>query len=212
LTLAELEAWFAQHIVGRYHQEAHRGLKGGTPSGAWGLHEVAAVDPGPLKRFRIAFLPAVSRTLRRDGVVFQHLRYWHPVFAQWLGKRDKLSLHFDPRNLSRLYVPMGADYLEVPYADLRQPAVSLWEADAATRHLREQGQKSINPALLVEAIENQRRLVSAAQAKTRQMRRKQQSAKRPAATGIDPLRESAVTPAEEINWSQPAKPYDGEVW
>lgn len=63
LTLAELETWFAQQIVGRYHQDPHRGLKGGTPSGAWALHAAPALPPGPLKRFRIAFLPAVSRTL-----------------------------------------------------------------------------------------------------------------------------------------------------
>ena len=67
LTLGELEAWFAQQIVGRYHQDPHRGLKGGTPVGAWALHPAPALPPGPLKRFRIAFLPAISRTVRRDG-------------------------------------------------------------------------------------------------------------------------------------------------
>ena len=213
MTLGELEAWFALQIVGRYHQDPHRGLKGGTPSGAWALHHVPGVGPGPLKRFRIAFLPAVTRTLRRDGIVFQHLRYWHPIFSQWLATRDKLTLHFDPRNLSKLYVPHENDYLEVPYADLRQPPVSLWETDAAARHLRESGQKTINPALLIEAIEKQREIVRLAQAKTRKMRRKQQIAHRPATTGIDPLREDRAPPAEEgIDWSKPAKPFDGEIW
>ncbi|MBA2722635.1 MAG: DDE-type integrase/transposase/recombinase [Methylibium sp.] len=124
LTLGELEAWFAQQIVGRYHQEPHRGLKGGTPAGAWALHPAPALAPGPLKRFRIAFLPAISRTLRRDGIVFEHLRYWHPIFAQWLARRERLVLHFDPRNLSKLYVPHEGDYLEVPFADLRLPPSS----------------------------------------------------------------------------------------
>ena len=158
-------------------------------------------------------MPAVNRTLRRDGIVFQHLRYWHPIFSQWLATRDKLTLHFDPRNLSKLYVPHENDYLEVPYADLRQPPVSLWETDAAARHLRESGQKTINPALLIEAIEKQREIVRLAQAKTRKMRRKQQIAHRPATTGIDPLREDRAPPAEEgIDWSKPAKPFDGEIW
>ena len=213
MTLGELEAWFALQIVGRHHQDPHRGLKGGTPSGAWALHHVPGVGPGPLKRFRIAFLPAVTRTLRRDGIVFQHLRYWHPIFSQWLATRDKLTLHFDPRNLSKLYVPHENDYLEVPYAELRQPPVSLRETDAAARHLRESGQKTINPALLIEAIEKQREIVRLAQAKTRKMRRKQQIAHRPATTGIDPLREDRAPPAEEgIDWSKPAKPFDGEIW
>ncbi len=213
LTLGELEAWFAQQIVGRYHQEPHRGLKGGTPAGAWALHPAPALSPGPLKRFRIAFLPAISRTLRRDGIVFEHLRYWHPIFSQWLARRERLVLHFDPRNLSKLYVPDEGDYLEVPFADLRLPPVSLWEAQAATRHLRLAGQKSINPALLIEAIDKQREIVRAAQAKTRKMRRKQQVAARPATVGIDPLNAPASpAPTSDIDWSKPAVPFEGEVW
>ena len=213
LTLGELEAWFAQQIVGRYHQDPHRGLKGGTPSGAWALHPAPALPPGPLKRFRIAFLPAISRTLRRNGIVFEHLRYWHPIFSQWLARRERLSLHFDPRNLARLYVPHEGDYLEVPFSDLRMPAVSLWEVQAATRHLREAGQKSINPALLIEAIDKQREIVRIAQAKTRKMRRKQQLARRPVTVGIDPLNSAAAAaPESDIDWSRPAVPFDGEVW
>lgn len=213
LTLAELEAWFAQQIVGRYHQDPHRGLKGGTPAGAWALHPAPALPPVPLKRFRIAFLPAVNRTLRRDGIVFEHLRYWHPIFSQWVARREKLSLHFDPRNLSKLYLAHEGDFLEIPFADLRLPAVSLWEVKAATRHLRQAGQKSINPTLLIEAIDRQRDIVRAAQAKTRKMRRKQQVAARPTTTGIDPLNEAeAPAPASGIDWSKPAVPFEGEVW
>ena len=213
LTLGELEAWFAQQIVGRYHQDPHRGLRGGTPSGAWALHPAPALPPGPLKRFRIAFLPAVSRTLRRDGIKFENLRYWHPIFSQWLARRERLTLHFDPRNLSKLYVPFAGDYLEVPFADVRMPEVSLWEVQAAAKHLRAAGQKSINSALLVEAIEKQREIVRAAQAKTRKMRRRQQVAARPSTVCLDPLNEKpAPAPTTEIDWSKPAVPFEGEVW
>ena len=156
-------------------------------------------------------MPAISRTLRRDGIVFEHLRYWHPIFSQWLARRERLSLHFDPRNLSKLYVPHEGDYLEVPFSDLRMPPVSLWEVQAATRHLRKAGQKSINPALLVEAIDKQREIVRAAQAKTRKMRRKQQLAHRTASGGIDPLNDAvAPAPKSDIDWSKPAVPFEGE--
>ena len=83
-------------------RDPHRRVKGGTPTGAWVLHPAHALPAGPLKRFRIAFLVASSRTLRRDGIVFEHLRDWHPIFSQWLARRDRLTLHFDPRNLSKL--------------------------------------------------------------------------------------------------------------
>jgi len=110
-------------------------------------------------------------------------------------------------------VPHENDYLEVPYADLRQPPVSLWEAEAAARHLRMCGRKSINPALLIETIEKQRELVRSAQTTTRKMRRKQQAAHRQSATGIDPLQDQYAPPTEDpIDWSQPAKPFDGEIW
>ena len=128
-------------------------------------------------------------------------------------RRERLTLHFDPRNLSKLYVPHEDDYLEVPFADLRMPAVSLWEVQAATRHLRQAGQKSINPALLIEAIDKQREIVRAAQAKTRKMRRKQQVAHRPATGGIDPLNDApAPDPKSDIDWTKPAVPFEGEVW
>ena len=55
LTLGNLEAWFVQQIVGRYYQDPHRGLNGGTPAGAWALHPAPGLPPGPLKRFRMAF-------------------------------------------------------------------------------------------------------------------------------------------------------------
>jgi putative transposase len=145
--------------------------------------------------------------------LFEHLRYWHPIFSQWLARRQPLTLHFDPRNLSKLYVPYEGDYLGVPFANVRMPAVSLWEVQAATRHLRLAGQKSINPALLIEAIDKQREIVRAAQAKTRKMRRKQQVAHRPATVGIDPLNdEPALDPKSGIDWSKPAVPIEGEIW
>jgi putative transposase len=214
MTLGELEAWFAQQIVGRYHQEPHRGLKGGTPSGAWALHRSPTLSPGSLKRFRIDFLPAIVRTLRRDGVVFENLRYWHPIFTQWLALRERLTLHFDPRNLAKLYVPHDADYLEVPFADVRLPPVSLWEVQAAARHLHKVGQNSVNSSLLIEAIEKQREIVRNAQAKTNKMRRKQQAAQRgPTASSIDPLADMPTeTPEDGIDWSKPAIPNEGEVW
>ena len=213
LTLGELEAWFAQQIVGRYHQDPHRGLKGGTPVGAWALHPAPALPPAPLKRFRIAFLPAVSRKLRRDGVKFENLRYWHPIFAQWLARTDRLTLHFDPRNLAKLYVPHEGDFLEVPFADVRRPPVSLWEVQAANRALRQAGQKTIQMALLFEAIDRQRAIVSAAQAKTRKMRRQQQVAQRPATTAIDPLAAlDAVDAPPEIDWGKDPVPFEGEIW
>ncbi|WP_373361914.1 hypothetical protein ACEN2Y_00560 (plasmid) [Ralstonia solanacearum] len=97
---------------------------------------------------------------------------------------------------------------------MRLPPVSLWEVQAAARHLHKVGQQSINAALLIEAIERQRDIVRDAQAKTRKMRRKQQAAQRGSTvSSIDPLIDApAATPNNEIDWSKPATPFEGEVW
>ena len=213
LTLAELERWFIHQIVGRYHNEPHRGLRGGTPNGAWNAHPRITLPVASLKRFRITFLPAVSRTLRREGVTFQHLRYWHPIFTNWLSIRGQIVLHYDPRDLSRLYVKHQKDFIEIPYSDIRLPAVSLWESQAAARHLREAGRKSIHPTLLVETIETQRAMIQAAQEDTRTARRKRKAVSQPKSIGLDPLTDGEIAPApDEIDWTSPAKPYEGEVW
>ena len=213
MTLTELEGWFTRQIVGRYHLDAHRGLRGGTPAGAWSTRPPSSAAPESIKRFRIAFLPSVSRSLRRDGLVFNHLRYWHPIFAQWLGRRDKLVIHYDPRNLSAVYVPYEKDFIEARYADLRQPAVSLWEALAGAKFLRDNGRKSINPAMLIRTIEEQRSLVDNAQKTTRKARRKPPSKPNRSHASIDPLLDQPEKDeADEIDWSIPAKANDGEIW
>ena len=213
LTLGELETWFARQIVSQYHHTPHRGLKGGTPAAAWEMNLTPSLPPASVRRFRIAFLPSVSRALRREGIVFHHLRYWHPIFAQWLGVRKDLVIHFDPNNLAKLFLAHENDYLEVGYADLRQPAVSLWEAVAASKHLKSLGQKSINSPLLIQSITAQRELVDSAKRKTRKLRRKPTDDKAGTRRAIDPIAsKQAVNPAPEVDWSQPAKPYRGEKW
>ena len=123
-------------------------------------------------------------------------------------------MHFDPRNLAKLYLAHDGDYLEVAFADVRLPLVSLWEVQAAARHLHLVRQKSVNSTLLIEAIEIQREIVRGAQAKIHKMRRQQQAAQRgPKASSFDPLIDSPVeTSATEIDWSKPAEPCEGEVW
>ena len=115
-TLREIEQWLALEIAGVYHGSEHRGLRGGTPAGAW-----AAKPPKPLpierqRDFRIGFLPGEPRLVRRDGLHFQCIRYWHPVFSAWAPKRMSLFVHYDPRDLSKLYArTKTGDVLEIGY-------------------------------------------------------------------------------------------------
>ncbi|MET0658839.1 MAG: transposase, partial [Steroidobacteraceae bacterium] len=65
--------------------------------------------------------------------------------------------------MSRLYARGAKDeILKIPYADLRNPRVSLWEIKAATAHLRKVSQLAIDERRLFAAIEKQRSIVQAA--------------------------------------------------
>lgn len=120
LTLDELERWLATAIIGVYHEAVHRGI-GTTPACAWGRasHEPTypVLDD---RRVLIDFLPFERRLVRRDGVALNGMKYWADVLSTWIGGREKLIVHYDPRNLGRVFL-LGPDGV---YYDLLSGSVS----------------------------------------------------------------------------------------
>jgi putative transposase len=54
--------------------------------------------------------------------------------AGWREQRRRVRVRYHPEDLSRVYVSAdGRNYVEARYADLRRPAISLWEQRAAIR-------------------------------------------------------------------------------
>ena len=98
MTLEEHERWIVLGVAQRYHHSEHRGL------------------------------PLARRPIQRDGLSIHYLRYWHPIFAAWSQSRRKVWVRYHPEDLSRVFVSVdGRKYHEARYADLRLPAVCLWE-------------------------------------------------------------------------------------
>jgi putative transposase len=132
LTLSELERWLALQIAGVYHLTVHSAL-GKTPLAAWheGLakRKQALRFPTDAEEFFLDFLPAVPRKVQRDGIHFHNIHYWNSVLSPWAGRlKDPLWVKYDPRNLARIYVrDPGGRHWPIPYADLRQPPIALWE-------------------------------------------------------------------------------------
>jgi putative transposase len=117
----------------------------------------------------------------------------------------------DPRNLSRVWVPIpGRDeYLPVPYADLRRPPISQYEQEAALREIKSTGRKSGNEDAIFATIELQRKLIDRARKRTRARRLHE---RRP--TDLTPRQapsatSDALTP---VDYTKPAKPFPGETW
>ena len=175
MTLSELEVWLAAQIIGPYHAERHRGI-GIPPALAW----AEAVDRRPeLVRlpvdratFLFDFLPCELRAVTPHGIELFRTHYWHDALSCWYTRPGQtMPIRWDPRDLSRLWLELPhGEHLEVPYRDLRRPAITRWEQREAVRALRERGQQAVDEALIFQAVETQRLIVAEAAHKTKAAR------------------------------------------
>jgi putative transposase len=114
----------------------------------------------------------------------------------------------DPRDLSRVFVPSptNAEYLAVPYADLRRPPITLAELERARTQLSAKGNSQPSEDLIFATTEAQRRIENESAKRSRRARRN--LARQPLRTKVPtkPLQEPAV------NYSERIVPYAGEVW
>jgi len=217
LTLTELEQWLALEIAQHYHQSEHRGLMDATPAGAWEALASASpprqlpLGPDEAMNWLIRFMPLAPRTIQGDGLTIFRIRYWHPIFAAWRETRKQVLVRYHPEDISRIFISTnGKNYVEVGYADVRRPRISLWEQRAICRILRAQGQRQISEAMIFKAIEQQREIVARARSETRRQRREFPAAKR-APTGVPWTPAPAQSP-EVVDYSGPPKPVQVELW
>jgi putative transposase len=165
--------------------------------------------PRDARRFYIGFLPVEDRTLQRTGVQLENIRYWSDTLPTIARHKEPITVRYDPRNMSRIYVrgPRSTDYIDVPYADIRYPPVSLYEIKAARDVLRAQGKKRIQQHEIFQAIEAQRKVINEARAKTREVRRSH--ARRPGAGS--PIQGPSMPPAGEVNYNVEPITYPVEI-
>lgn len=173
MTLRELETYLALEIVGAYHARIHKALDL-PPVAAWNarIADVAVRIPTDPRQFLIDFLPCEERILQRDGLHLFHIRYWSDEL-RWLMGRDRrrLTVKYDPRDLSCVFVAAGEGYLEARPADRTRPAIALWEQRAARRALRAEGRRALDEDLIFSTVLAQRALVDGATRATKLMRR-----------------------------------------
>ena len=212
LTLPELERWLTLQIAGVYHLSVHSAL-GMTPLAAW--QEGIAKRRNPLRHpsdereFFLDFLPAVPRRIQRDGIHFNNIRYWDNILSPWAGRlKQPLLIKYDPRNLSRVFVrDSNGRHWPVPYANLGQPPISLWELEEARKELRKQGNNTHAERAIFANILEQRRIVDTA-VSTAKRRRQQEKTPADSATP----REINPQPDKANGGSVDMKPYPVEIW
>lgn len=196
MTLDEFETWLANLILGVYHQRLHSelgcapikryndGIFGDDTTPGIGLLPIAA-DP---EKLRIDFLPMETRTIQPYGVVLDHIQYYAPILDKWIGALDptskklarKFILRRDPRNISYLifWDPDVRQYYQIPYRDIRRPAISLWELREIHAYLAERGKKDIDEDMIFSALDEMRRIEDTSKELTRQQRLKRERRQR----------------------------------
>lgn len=214
MTLREFEHWLAVEVSERYHRDRHRGL-GATPLSVWehaitrGAHQALPADP---KRFRLSFLPLEYRQLQRGGIQLFNIHYWSDVLPTLVKRDDSFIVHYDPRDLSRIYVKApDHSYVEVPYADIRRPPISVWELRAARRFLAQRGETRRNQERLFWAHDELTRIAAEAVTETRRVRRQRE--RRNAVARERDLEHGSVPPlASVIDYNKEPADLPTETW
>ena len=209
MTMAELERWMALEIAGRYHQRVHRGVHA-IPAELW-AKAVRRKLPPPVTdpaRFVLDFLPADTRRVGRNGFQINRIRYWAPILSRVFPPGARVLVRHDPRDLSRVFVPSptNAEYLSIPYADLRRPPITLAELERARTQLSAKGHAQPSEDLIFSTTEAQRRIERAAAKRSRRARRSLARQPVKVKAPVPPVQEPAV------NYNKRVIPYSGEVW
>jgi len=179
MTLQELIVWTIHEINGRYHNTRHSSL-GRTPleawNEAWTQNGAFRLPPIPANRrnFRLGLLPRIERTVTREGLNRFGLQYWDEGLIPLIGAKHKFWVAHDPRNISRLYLLVKGDWIDVPWTDRTRAPIALWEWERAKRELRKKHNAQVSNAAVFKHIEAQREVERKAEKTTRQQRRDRQ--------------------------------------
>lgn len=171
LTLAELE-WMVATIILEHHATFHEGI-GTAPLAKWKAETTgqALRMPSDLRAFHRDFLPFEERTMQRDGLHLFGLRYWHDALMPFLHNKAKVTVHYEPANLSKVFVRgLAGDFIEVPYRNLRRPAISKWELKAVTRALRRQGRAGVDEDMVFDMVLARRKKLEEVRGRSRRAR------------------------------------------
>ena len=148
MTISELEQWYTDFIINIYHKSVHSTIHM-TPEeklyqGMLGVGDgtipFLPTVPSDTLKLRMALLPASERTVQKNGITIDYITYFSETLRKWIipAQYKKLNQNLisntvlcrrDPRDISKIYVydPDIDNYIEVPYADIKRPAMNIKE-------------------------------------------------------------------------------------
>ncbi|MBC3787755.1 helix-turn-helix domain-containing protein [Spirosoma utsteinense] len=180
LTLKAFERWFTWWVI-KYNNQVHAGI--GMPPLIKYLHAFHPPDGPPIRSLpdyitdtlsvRLDFAPYQERTIQRKGVVMEHIWYYDPLF-KWLrhDHRDrKYVFRRLPGNVGSIWLrdPTTGEYVNINYANMNRPPMSIWELRAAQKRLKDR-QIAPDEDAIFGAIEAMRTIVLEEQANRKTVR------------------------------------------
>lgn len=192
-TISGLEHWLSSYILETYHNEIHSAL-GMTPRQKYRAGILGdEIKPGiglpdiveDQQRLKLFLLPGFNRTIQREGVSLDGIKYFHDSLRRWINAKDakgnkrKFVFKRDPRDISKLYLyhPDHKQYSTIPYRHLGHPSMSIWELRAINRELHDQRVKRVDEFAIFEAYEKRKRITREEVVKTKKARREREAAK-----------------------------------
>lgn len=102
LSLRQLDEAITRFILTNYHRREHPEL-GTSPHRAWTASGWLPRMPESLEQLDLLLVSvAKPRTVHRDGIHFQGLRYLDPVLAAYV--REPVTIRYDPRDITEIRV------------------------------------------------------------------------------------------------------------
>lgn len=157
MTFPEVHRYLVM-LICAYNMTVHSEL-GMSPHQAWmqGLTSPegfkAPVVPPRTVQFLADFMPSEWRLVRRDGIELFGTRYWDPALISLIGHREQVAVHYDPRDMSRVYVrDPGGILLPAGYADVTLPRFSRNEWAFIRRQARALGRRPDELAMRDELL------------------------------------------------------------
>jgi putative transposase len=143
LSLSELDQAVTSYIANTYHVRLHSET-GQTPLDAWRGKGFLPRLPEDLEELDLLLvMHAKPRTVRRDGIRFQGLRYNHTTMASYVG--EAVTIRYDPRDLSEIRVFHRNKFLcRAVSEEHASEVVTLKDIQAARRAHRRSLRKTIN--------------------------------------------------------------------
>ncbi|MBD2131546.1 Mu transposase C-terminal domain-containing protein [Sphaerospermopsis sp. FACHB-1094] len=207
LTLRELERLLVRYIVDKYNQSIDARLGDQTRYQRWEAGLIVTPDLISEEDLRICLMKQTRRSIYRGGYLqFENLTYRGENLAGYAG--ENVVLRYDPRDITTIlvYRQQGSqeEFLARAYAqDLETEELSLDEAKAMSRRIRQAGKTVSNRSILAEV---QDRETFVKQKKTKKERQKEEivvveKAKKPVV--IEPEEEMEMESVESSSTDMP---------